>query len=213
MKNLVLFIFSILLLSNTSCAGEDVKNWNGKIVYSIEFSSPDAYGPQGPSEMVTYIGKGFTRVEQGSSIGLQITLNSIKSGVTTILLDLGGQKVAISTEVVKDGSEPVPTIDLLDETKVIAGYECRKARYTILKQGKQVTFEVFYTPDLPSEANTQFTGLNGYPMQYAIESDGITMTYTAKSVSEEKVDKSLGEIPEGYEQMSYSEFMKMISGE
>jgi Ca2+-binding EF-hand superfamily protein len=41
----------------------------------------------------------------------------------------------------------------------------------------------------------------------------MVITYSAIDVSEAKIDKSLGEIPSGYEQMTYDEFMQMMGGQ
>jgi GLPGLI family protein len=124
-----------------------------------------------------------------------------------------GQKIAISTEAVEDEDEVKPTIEYLEETKEIAGYNCKKAVYKIMKDGTEAVFEVFYTGELPAEANTQFKGIDGFPMEYIIEAQGMVITYSAIDVSEEKIDKSLGEIPSGYEQMTYDEFMQMMGGQ
>lgn len=215
MKKTILLLLSIVVLSGISMAGDDVKPWSGKIIYSLDYDLPEAYESQRAllaTEMTMYIGKGFTRISQQTGLGEQITINDIKAGVTTILMDLMGSKIAITTENV-DEEEARPTIELLDETKKIAGYECKKARYTLVKQGEEVTMEVYYSEELPIEANTQFPGLSGFPMEYVVESQGMVITYSAKSVSQEAVDKGLSNIPDGYEKMSYSEFMKMMGGE
>lgn len=219
MKKLLMFIVSITLLGNVACAekGSDDggKKWNGTIVYSLEYDLPEAYESQRAmlaTEMTCYVGKGFTRVEQKSSIGDQITINNLKTGVTTILLDLMGKKVAISTEEVEEQDKIEPTIQYLDETKEIGGFHCRKAIYSIMKDGAEATFEVYYTEELPAEANTQFKGIEGFPMEYVIESQGMMITYSAKVVAEGPVDKSLGDVPKDYELMSYSEFMNMLGG-
>lgn len=216
MKNLFVLVFSIMLLSISACAGDGGKSkWTGKVKYSLDYDLPEAYESQRAmlaTEMTCYIGKGFTRVEQKSTIGDQITINNLSTGVTTVLLDLMGKKIAISTEDIEDENKVEPTIEYLDETKDIAGYSCKKAIYKMMKDGVEVVFDVYYTEDLPAEANTQFKGIEGFPMEYVIESQGMIITYSAIEVSEDKIDKSLGEIPKGYEQMTYEEFMEMMGG-
>lgn len=216
MKHLIVLILSITLLGTTACAEDGgKKKWTGKITYSLDYDLPEAYESQRAmlaTEMTCYIGKGFTRVEQTSSIGDQITINNISSGVTVVLLDLMGKKIAISTEDVEDENKVEPTIEYLDDTKEIAGYQCKKAIYKIMKEGVEAVFEVYYTEDLPAEANTQFKGIDGFPMEYVIDSQGMVITYSAINVQEEKVDKSLGTVSKDYEQMTYAEFMEMMGG-
>ncbi len=218
MNKLVVLMISIVVLGVTACAGDGEGGkikWTGKIKYTLDYDLPEAYESQRAmlaTEMTCYIGKGFTRVEQTSTIGDQITINNISTGVTTVLMDLMGKKIAISTEDVEDADKVEPQIEYLDETKEIAGYSCKKAVYTIMKEGQETVFEVFYTEDLPAEANTQFKGIEGFPMEYVIEAQGMVITYSAIEVVEEKVNKSLGEVPSGYEQMTYQEFMEMMGG-
>lgn len=222
MKNLLVLVTSILVLSVSACAGEktgegDGKNpkWTGTIKYSLDYDLPEAYESQRAmlaTEMTCYIGKEFTRVEQASSIGDQITINNLKTGVTTVLIDLMGNKIAISTEDV-EGGDTKPEIEYLDETKDIAGYKCKKAIYKIKKEDTDAEFEVYYTDELPASANTQFKGIDGFPLEYVLEAQGMKTTYSAIKVTEGKVDKTLSEIPKGYEEMTIDEFMKMMGGE
>ena len=129
-----------------------------------------------------------------------------------MLLDLMGKKIAISTEDVEDANKVEPTIEYLDETKEIAGYVCKKAIYKIKKEDTDAEFEVYYTEELPAQANTQFKGIEGFPLEYVLEAQGMKTTYSAIEITEEKVNKSLSEIPKGYEQMTLDEFMEMMGG-
>ena len=67
------------------------------------------------------------------------------------------------------------------------------------KLEKNRRLEVYYTEEIPSEANDKLPGLKGYPLEYTINAQGMLMTLAAKTVSKEKVSKKLFEIPEGYE--------------
>lgn len=222
MRNLVVLVASMLVLSVTACAGKtigdgDGKNpkWTGTIKYSLDYELPEAYESQRAmlaTEMTCHIGKEFTRVEQASTIGDQITINDLKTGVTTVLLDLMGNKIAITTEDVEDDATK-PEIEYLDETKDIVGFKCKKAIYKIKKEDTEAEFEVYYTDELPAAANTQFKGIEGFPLEYVLEAQGMVTTYTAIAVTEGKVDKALSEIPKGYEEMTIDEFMKMMGGE
>lgn len=217
MKNLVVLLLSIILLGSSACAGDGEKKgkWTGKIKYTLDYDLPEAYESQRAmlaTEMTCYIGKDFTRQEQGSTLGEQITINNLSTGVTTVLMDLMGKKIALSTEDVESDDKVEPKIEYLDETKEIAGYLCKKAIYSIMKNGMEAVFDVYYTEELPAEANTQFSGIEGFPMEYVVESQGMVITYTAIEVKEEKVSKSLGEVPDGYEKMSYEELMQMLGG-
>ncbi len=215
MKKQLLALVAVALLCVSACAGNgnDGGGFIGKIEYTMEYDLPEAYESQRAmmaTEMVTYIGKGFTRVEQKTGLGDQITINDVKSGKSTVLMNMMGQKIALSTDGADREFEPV--VEELDGTKEIAGYLCKQVKYSIPGKdgGEDVSYTIYYSEEIGSEANTQFPGLNGFPMEYVIEAQGMTITYTAKKVTEEKVSKDLAKIPDGYELMTYEEFLKMM---
>lgn len=210
MKNLLILTISIVLLSLSSCS-----KWTGKIKYSLDYELPEAYESQRAmlaTEMTYYVGDGFTRVEQQSTIGDQVTISNQKTGVTTVLIDLMGKKIAISTEEVEDEEKVEPEIEYLDETKEIAGYKCKKVIYRVRSEDTDAEFEVYYTKELPAAANTQFKGIDGFPLEYMLEAQGMKTTYSAIEVTEGEVNSKLKKIPEGFEEMSLDEFMEMMGG-
>jgi len=187
--------------------------FEGKITFGIDYELPEAMEAQRsmlPSEMIVYITKGHVRIEQKTMMGDQNVITDTKAKTTVLLMNMMGKKMAITMN--DDGKEqPTPTIVYSKETKTIAGYECKKAIYTTKDQaGEEQELEVFYTEEIPSEANDKLPGLKGYPLEYSINAQGMLMTLAAKSVSKEKVSKKLFEIPEGYEEMSMEDFMKSM---
>jgi GLPGLI family protein len=218
MKKQLFALFTGVLLSLSACAGggNEKGGFIGKIEYTMEYDLPEAYESQRammPTEMTTYIGKDFTRVEQTTGLGEQITINDLKSGGSKVLMNMMGQKIALSTEGADKEFEPI--VEELEGTKEIAGYLCKQVRYSVPNKdgGEDVSYTIYYSEEIGSEANTQFPGLNGFPMEYVIEAQGMTITYSAKKVTEEKVSKDLAKVPEGYEEMSYEDFLKMMGQE
>ena len=187
--------------------------FEGKITFGIDYELPEAMEAQRsmlPSEMIIYITKGHVRIEQKTMMGDQNVITDTKAKTTVLLMNMMGKKMAITMN--DDGKEkPTPTIVYSKETKKIAGYECKKAIYTTKDEaGEEQDLEVFYTEEIPSEANDKLPGLKGYPLEYSINAQGMLMTLAAKSVSKEKVSKKLFQIPEGYEEMSMEDFMKSM---
>ncbi|MFM7022706.1 MAG: hypothetical protein ACKOXB_06975 [Flavobacteriales bacterium] len=79
---------------------------------------------------------------------------------------------------------PPYTIEKTDETKVIAGYNCKKA-IMHLKGANPYDFTVYYTDEIQiKDPNwyTPFKELNGVLMEYQVEQYDIIMRFTAKSV-------------------------------
>ena len=58
--------------------------------------------------------------------------------------------------------------------------------------------------------NQQFNDLKGFPLQYSINTQGMTMYLIAKNITKEKYGKNEFEIPSGYEKMTLEEFQKMM---
>jgi len=111
---------------------------------------------------------------------------------------------------------PTTTIKYLDETKVIAGYKCKKAEVTIkTKEGVEDTFIVFYTTEIPvNETKTTFEGLNGFPLEYNIAQGGIKMTFSTKSIEKSPIPDSKFELDkEGYKETTLQELQKSMMGE
>ena len=209
MKTKLLSLLCLTLIIGSISA----QTFEGKLTFGIDYELPEAMEAQRsmlPSEMIIYITKGHVRIEQKTMMGDQNVITDTKAKKTVLLMNMMGKKMAIT--MTDDGKEkPTPKIIYSSETKTIAGYECKKATYiTKDEAGEEQELEVFYTEEIPSEANDKLPGLKGYPLEYAINAQGMLMTLAAKSVSKEKVSKKLFEIPDGYEEMSMEDFMKSM---
>jgi len=208
MKTLITLLSLILLVGNLNA-----QTFEGKITFGIDYELPEAMEAQRamlPSDMVIYITKGHVRIEQKTMMGDQNVITDTKAKTSVLLMNMMGKKMAIT--MADDGKDkPTPKIAYSDETKKIAGYDCKKAIYTTKDaEGEDQEMEVYYTEDIPSEANDKLPGLKGYPLEYTINSSGMLMTLTAKTVSKEKVSKKLFLIPDGYEEMTMEDFMKSM---
>ena len=210
MKKTTVFIF--LLLVSTLISSQ---KFEGKITYSIDYELPEIMEAQRsmlPTEMITYCKKKSSRVEQKTTMGDQIVISNIENGESTILMNMMGQKMAI--EVGKQNNkESTPSITYSNENKTIAGYKCKKATYTVFIEEQQdsISMDLYYTPEIPPIYNAQFKELKGLPLEYTINTQGMTMTFEAKSVENTKLSKSLFEIPKDYEIMSLDAFKKMMN--
>ena len=209
MKTRIISLLCVSLLFGSVSS----QTFEGKITFEIDYELPEAMEAQRsmlPADMVVYITKGHVRIEQKTMMGEQNIITDTKSETSVLLMNMMGKKMAIT--MTDDGKEkPTPKIVYSKETKAIAGYECKKAIYsTIDEVGEEQEMEVYYTEEIPSEANDKLPGLKGYPLEYTINAQGMFMTLVAKNVSKEKVSKKLFEIPEGYEEMSMEEFMKSM---
>ena len=212
MKNLVL---TITLFTSTLLSAQ---NFEGIITSKMEYDLPEAMEAQRsmlPSEMVMYIGKNFSRIEQKTMMGDQIVISNFDDKSAILLMNMMGKMMAIKMDSngEEEDSTPAPEIKYTEETKEIAGYNCKKAIViTTDENEEELETEVYYTEEIPAKANDKVKGLKGFPLEYTISSQGMTITVTATNVEKKKVSKKLAEIPEGYEIMTMEEFQKMMGG-
>lgn len=213
MKNLFIFLAATILLN--SCATQKVKtdspSFEGKFVFSLTYEDLpeeyEAYASMFPKEMIMYVKGERSRTEQPSSMGNTFTIADNKNKTMVIILDMMGMKNAykISAEDMEKNKAEKPVIVYSEETKMIAGYNCKKAELT----SEGTTTIVYYTDEIPSGYSKNFGELKGFPMEYTIKANGMTITTEAKTVSKEKISDKLFDIPEGYEIKPYSEFPSM----
>ena len=194
------------------------QDFTGKITYEVDYDLPEAMEPQRsmlPTEMITKIGKQHSKIIQNTMMGEQVTIFNVKTKMTTSLFNLMGQKIALEINTANEENENKPEIEYLDETKTIAGYECKKALFTINTTSAdgvddKMTMEVFYSTEISAKSNQQFSQLKGLPLQYSINTQGMVMNLIAKEIVKEKYGKNEFEIPSGYEKMTLEDFQKMM---
>ncbi len=101
-----------------------------------------------------------------------------------------------------------------DETKVIAGYKCKKA-IAKSKDGKTPDVELYYTTDIKMEQPnwaTPFKDIEGVLMQYRIAKYGFYMEFTADKVEPEKIDDNTFKLPVEYKMISKQQIDDLYRG-
>lgn len=218
MKNLIIAFMAVAIALPTLAQ----KSFEGTITFSLDYkdlpAEMAAMSAMLPDEMTTQVTSTKTRIEQSLGMGMsQVTIVDIKKGSGVLLMDLMGKKMAM--EMTKDelekmdkkkSAEKKPEFKYVDgATKTIAGYKCEKAVVSVEGAGEM---EIYYTKDLPAGASKQFEGLEGFPLEYTIKQGPMTILVSATDVKQEKLDKKLFEIPEGYDKMTFEEFQKSMGG-
>lgn len=209
-----LLLFSLILAGIFSVSAQ---NFEGKITYEIEYNDlPDEIAPYEsmlPKEN-TVILKGTKSRLDMNQMGAEISMIADSEKEEAVqLMNIMGKKVAIkhSTQNEEEKEEFTPEVKQTNETKVIAGFKCKKAIVIITNEdGESVETEVFYTNDIqkPAKANLKVVGVDGFLMQFTVNQNGLSMTMTVTEVSKEKIDEAVFEIPSDYEEMTMEEFQK-----
>ena len=219
MKNFILTL--ILALSVTYSLKAQLTE--GHFTYTIEASSenPDMQmvtGMMQGSTLDIHFKDKITRSEMkmGSMMNI-VTVSNENSGEILLLMSgmIGKNAILMTTEEVEALSEGKPemNVELLDETKTIEGYLCKKAVLSDENGGESI---FWYTEEIEISKVGQ-TYLNkevpGFPMQYDLNNNGLKMTMTV-SKFEKKLDKNIKSlfdmnIPEGYKTLTLEELEKM----
>ncbi|OFX45216.1 MAG: hypothetical protein A2046_05210 [Bacteroidetes bacterium GWA2_30_7] len=218
MKLNVLILSLALIINFNNLSAQKSTDFQGTVTYNVAVEGElDAMTKaQIPTEMTqTYKGN-KVRTEQKSSMGSTIIITDNETKITTILLDMMGNKMAI-TQTKEDADKalqemPEVKVTNSEETKTIAGYNCKKATVEMTGEEKSV-LDVYYTNEIivnnPNSLSF-FKDIKGVLLEYTQSAGEIKMKFTAKKVKKAKVKKSIYKIPEGYQQLTQEQFRSML---
>ena len=187
----------------------------GKVFYDITYPelSGDAkrFEAMLPKDATVYFKNGKSRVEMPNAAGKITTIADSSMSDVIILLNLNGKKFAMKktaedikkaqTDLQGGGAAPKVNITKTDETKLIAGYTCKKAIIDLLYGEKTISNYCWYTDMLPKIMNgtdTNYEAIEGFMMEYTITQDGIKKTLKVRQVFDEKVGDVLFQISPCY---------------
>lgn len=193
----------------------------GTLVYDVAIqsgnSSQGTTGGLNGATNTVYLKGNSSRVDMASALGKEITVFNSKSDNAVILKEFSGQKLMITLTKdnwkAKNKQNSGVKFELLNETKVIAGYTTRKA---VANTSEGRSFVVYYTTDLVpanKEYDATFANLPGLPVEYEIESGKTKFKYTLSKISYEPVLVSQFDFPTtGYRVMTYEENQQLKKG-
>lgn len=199
------------------------KPFEGVITYKITY--PDSRFTESQLAMfpklVTVSVKGTksrTEMQMNGMSTVEIKDYTDKTSVT--LLDLMGQKMAIkktAADIEKEmKSDAAPLVEITAETKVIAGYTCKKAVVTINDDGKKTVFETWFTEELGGNNvnfdNPIFKDIKGVMLEFSLSENNMNMLFTATSVDKKSISSKEFEIPSDYKPTTMDEMKNMFGG-
>lgn len=219
-KTKTLFLLFVLMAA-TIISVNAQKLEEGKLTYEISYPDseiPDEQMAMMPTEMTMQFKEMKSRMDMKMGMGMStIVITDGKTKSATTLMDIMGNKIAMkmTAEDMKKQKEKAGTADadvkVTDETKDIQGYKCKKAVVTT----KDGTYDIYFTDDIMNKGEIEDTykGITGMLMEYQMKQGPMTMKMTAKSVSKDKVDEKVFEIPAGYTEKTQEEMKKMFGGQ
>lgn len=217
---LIVFITSLLFLATTSFAQTEA-TIEFKISMSTDNPEVEAQlAMMEGSTMKMYMKDGNMRQE--TSMGgfmKNTTVSNAETKETLILMDGMMGKFAAKTKLDEveesENTEEELDIELVDETKEIAGFTCKKA-IIYDAAGNENIF--WYTEEIEAPENSgkyMKKGIPGMALEFSIVQPQITMTFSAVEFSKkvknpkEKFDMT---VPEGFTEKSFDDLQKMLGG-
>lgn len=199
------FRISIFFFLFTALAFGQTK---GKITFSMNFSSenPDmamvSSMMQGSTMTLSFMPKKNKIEVKMGMMGTMTTIGDVKKKKTLLLMDMMGQKSAAEDKIdpsKADSASMNTKIELLNETKTILGYTCKKAIIST-EDGAQMTF--WYTEDIKADlaGQRQFNSkIPGVVLEFSTKTGEMTIDFVATDFTENvsKTDFDMS-IPEGY---------------
>jgi GLPGLI family protein len=215
------FIMCVMLFSSTTVMSG--KPFEGVITFKITY--PDSKFSESQLAMFPKVftvsikgSKSRTDMQMSGMNSTTITDYTDKSSVS--LINMMGQKYAIkqtTAEIEKEmNSEGTPVIELSAETKVIAGYTCKKAIVTTNNDGIKSTFEAWYSNELGSKLtnfnNPLYKDIDGVLLEFSMKNRDVNMKFTATSLEKKSLPAKDFEIPSDYTLTTQDELKSKFGG-
>lgn len=206
------FLITLFLLGNVKQSAAQKKLSQGKVTFDITYPETELDEKtlaMMPTESVIFFKNQMSRTEMNTGMGATVVIADGKTGLTTMLMDMMGSKIAMKTtkeDIEKEKKKSgTPKVKITGETKTIAGYLCKKAEITLkLKDSSEVVMNAYFTKDIQAvnsmrtSMNESFEGIDGFMMEYQTQMDVLNMKMKCRTVEEINVSDSLFAIPSGY---------------
>jgi hypothetical protein len=216
-----LLIVSAIFLSGAAFAGG--KPFEGVITYKITY--PDSKFTEAqlamfPKVLTVAIKGTKSRTEIGTGMGNQVSITDYEAKTKIALIDMMGQKYALkstSEDIEKENSKsPKATVEITAETKVIAGYNCKKAVVTSDDDGVKTTYDVYFTNELGGKGtnfdNPLYKDIDGVLMEFSMKTPQISMVFSATGVEKKTVSSKEFDIPAEYKLTTEEELKSKFGG-
>jgi hypothetical protein len=199
------------------------KPFEGVITYKIAY--PDS--KMSESQMAMFP-KVFTvsvkgtkaRTEMAVGGGSVVSITDYTEKSTINLINMMGQKLAIkqSYEELQQemAAEGQATVEHSTETRVIAGYTCKKAVIKVNDDGAVSTYEVYYTSELGTKQvnfdKPWYKEIDGVMLEFVLRNRDMNMKFTATAVDKKTLPAKDFEIPADYTLTTQEELKSKFGG-
>lgn len=222
----IILTAATILFFSANTNAQKKKIFQGTITYNITYPDANltpAMKAQLPTTQDVTVKDCKTKTEMITGAVTQASITDGTAKTETILIDYMGTKYALkltSAEITESlAKATMPVVTTTTDTKVIAGYTCKKAILTSTEEDGTITNDtIFYSDEIGcSDLNfsTQFKDIPGAVLEYSVYVDQINanMKYIAKEVKKTKISDNIFLIPSDYQEVTKEEFKKAFGGE
>lgn len=218
MKNIFLFL-NLAFLCSTVWSQEEKLH----VSYTMEIGTTDpsqleGLAMMGDTKMDMYFDGTKSRVITEMAFMKMTSISNLETNKRVMLMEsqfMGQQAVTMdNTDTSSTEENPELTIDIMDEKKMIAGFECTKGMIRMDGNNLAVWFTKEISP-INNKVHPAGRQIPGFPLEYEVMQQGIIMKYTPTSVSKDfKVDPNFFDttIPPGFEELNMDALKKMGQG-
>ena len=214
----LLFIFSCQLVCAQNIS-KDTKS--GKIIFDITYENAklDKKNMDDlPSEAILYFKDNLMKMEMSLPMGKTTFISNHTTGSGTMLMDMMGSKFSVKmdkSDLEKEMKSKENTkVAFQADTKLIAGYICKKAIVTIQTPEGEKTMDTWFTNELKikNSFGSQIDGIEGFLMEFYTNQNGMSMKMKARSLDFTSINDSEFIIPEGYTPFNMDALKKIKGG-
>ena len=196
MKNKILIILLLLLLLHNSCDKFSSKN-EGVIKYEVEYlEDPEEITiiTLLPETMKLSFKETYTMAKMHGFVGSFGYVADNKKSTSSFFISTlfnGSLYYENNSNTFSFGYTELKDIEieLLEETKEILGFVCKKA-IAHIPNSNMPKAEIYYTDEIKIENSTAYhpyKKLKGVPLEFEINMIGIRMRFTAKNIKYQKI--------------------------
>jgi GLPGLI family protein len=199
------------------------KPFEGVITYNITYPNnkfTESQMKMFPKVFTISVKGSKSRTEMNIGVGTQVGIYDYNEKTVIGLIDMMGQKFATkktAQDIEKENAkEPSGKVTLTNETKMIAGFNCKKAIVTVDEDGEVSTYDCYYTNEIGGKEvnfdNPVYKGIDGVMMEFLMKTPQFTMKFSATSAEKKSIDNKLFEIPSDYTMTTEEELKAKFGG-
>ena len=196
------------------------KSGEGTIEFDVTPVDPsNPMADLAPSKMLVKFKERKSVAEMSAGMGL-LTMSIVtdyETKTVTQLVKLLNKKYSSTANeqaIQKEVSDSKIKVIKSNETKMIAGYKCKKATITF-EDNSHPPYDVYYTNAIEIENPNwfnEFREIDGVLMEYQIKRYNLELRFTAKKVEKTPVESSVFDTPGDYKSISSKELNDLFVG-